>query len=349
MSQAKLLSKQSKKIEQEIVNLYKTVGEMMNLNPRMTEIFAHLKIYQSLTQGQLKQLTGFSLGTISAALQSFLQTDIISRKLIPGTHKNLYNLKTENVNFVYTPSRRLIEDLESLDSYIVEEQAKLQRLQNKYPLETQFLYLRLNGLRNYIETQRRQIDRKQRYSFFEEDVSELLPPSEIIVYPFDTKEIEETIMDHFSYYRDDPIRNRLLSIFYTHRSADQQTLMEHSGFSRSTISRFLRSSLNSAYLQALPRQHRQPKIYYLDNISLSTVSYILNTDQYIYSCIPKFQEILSNLKSEAKVRRDGAETTFLIDRIQTMIDEIERFKKNTRFFRQATKDLSNFLKKSPQE
>lgn len=339
MSQVQLLSGQLKKIERDIVTFYKTIGKMIDLNPRRTEIFAYLKIYDALTQEQLKKLTGFSLGTISTTLQLFLQTDIISRQFVPGTHKNIYMMKPEKVEFVYTPTSLIIDDFEKLDSYIVDKQTELQKLQQKYPIEAQFLYLRLNSLRNYIEAQRRQINRKQKYPFFQEDVSEILSPNEMVVYPFETREIEETIMDVFEYYRYDPVRNRLLSILYTHRSATQETLMDHSGFSRSAISRFLRQSLNAVYLQTLPREHRKPRVYYLKSISLSILIHILNTDSFIFSSVPRFQEILSTLQS----RKSDRDTTFLIMKVKEIIGQIESFRKNTRFLREAHRDLSKFL------
>jgi DNA-binding MarR family transcriptional regulator len=339
MNQVKLLSKQSKKIEQEIVAFYKTVGKMMDLNPRMTEVFAYLNIYDGITQRQLKQLTKSSLGTISTTLQLFLQTDIIGRKMIPGTHKNLYWIKPESVNFVYTPSSRIIEDFERLDSYIVDNQTELQKMRNKYPTETEFLHLRLNSLRNYIEAQRRQIARKKKYPFFQEDVSGILPLSEMISFPFNTRELEETIIDIFGYYRNDPIRNRILSIFYTHRSATQEMLIDHSGFSRSSVSRFLRQSLKRGFIHSLPREYRKPRIYYLESISLSTLTYILNTDRFIFSSVPRFQEILSSLQS----KRVSQENSFLITKLQELIQDIEEFKEDTRFFRQAHKDLSRIL------
>jgi DNA-binding transcriptional regulator GbsR (MarR family) len=345
MNKVKLLSKQSKKIEREFVTFYKTVGKMVDLNPRMTEIFAYLKIYDALTQKQLKQLTGFSLGTISTTLQLFLQTDIIGREIIPKTHKNLYWIKPEKVNFVYTPSSRIIEDFERLDSYIVEKQAELEEIRQKYPIETQFLYLRLNGLRNYIEAQRRQINKNQKFTFFQESVSEVLPLDELVVYPFETREIEETIMDAFGFYRNDPIRNRILSVFYTHRSMTQQTLMKHTGFSRSTVSRFLGHPLNTEYIHALQRQHRNPVVYYLESISLSILERILNTDNYIYSSVPRFQETLSKLESKGQLERDREEVAFPMRKICEILEKIEGFKKRTKYLRRAYHDLSEFLEK----
>ncbi|MFW9976210.1 MAG: hypothetical protein ACFFDQ_13145 [Candidatus Thorarchaeota archaeon] len=346
MKEVELLSEQTKEIEREIVTFYKTVGKMVNLNSRTTEIFAYLKIYDALSQEQLQQLTGFSLGTISATLQSFLQADIISRRMIPKTHKNLYMIKPDRVNFVYTPSIQIMENLEKLDSYIVEKQAELQKLQSEYPIEIKFLHMRLNSLRNYIEVQRRQISREKKYSFFQEDVSELFPPNEMINYSFDARELEEDLMQEWGYLKNDPIRSRLMSIFFTHRSLDQQTLMDISGFSRSTISRFLDRELKRGYIQALPREYRKPRIYYLKSISLSILSIILNTDSFIFSYIPRFQEILSTLQSKRHPELDRRDATFLIAKIKEIIGQIEAFKNNTRFLRQAHHDLSRFLEKN---
>ena len=349
MKQVELLSKQSKEIEREIVTFYKTVGKMVNLNPRASEIFAYLRIYDALSQEQIKKLTGFSLGTISTTLQSFLRLDIVSRRMIQGTHKNLYMVKPERVNFVYTPSTQILDDLERLDSYIVEKQFEIQELKSKYPTEIEFLHRRLNSLRNYIEVQRRQIKRERRYSFFHEDVSEIIAPSEMITYAFDTSGLEENLMEVWGYLKEDPIRNRILSIFFTHRSADQQTLMDISGFSRSTISRVLRQELRKEYIHALPRKYRKPRVYYLKSISLSILSVILNTDNFIYSYIPRFHEILSTLQFKKQSDRDGRDAAFLKAKIEETVRQIEAFRNNTRLLRQAYSDLSEFLESNTQQ
>jgi DNA-binding MarR family transcriptional regulator len=349
MKPARLLSKQSKKIEQEVVSFYMKAGAMVNLNPRMTEIFAYLRIYNSLTQEQLGHLTGISAGTVSTTLQVFLQTGIINRTMIPGTHTHLYRIKPERVDFVYTPSTQIMDDLEELDSYIVKTQAELQKMQTKYPTEVQFLHLRLNGIRNYIEAQRRQIHGKQKYSFLPEDGSELFPLSKGVAYHFDTEAIERTVMGVIKYYRHDSVKNRLLGLFFTHRSATQQTLIDNSGFSRSTVSRFLKEFVGREYIQALPREYRRPRVYYLESFSRSILAVILNTDNFIYSSVQRFQEILDSLQSKRQIARSEAETALLHGLLQDLVKRIETFKKNNRFLRQAYQDLCDFLGKDPSE
>lgn len=341
MIRTRLLSKQSKKIESKFVTFYKTVGEMVSLNSKTTEIFAYLKIYDSLTQEQLKDLTGFSLATISKILQLFLETGIVSRQFLPGTHKNQYTIKSEGVNFVYTPSTKILENLEALDSFIVDKQTDLQRLQKKYPVEIEFLHMRFNSLRNYIEAQRRQISSTKRYSFFQEDTSEIFPLNVKVNYPFETRKLEEELMAVWGHFKNDPIKNRLMSIFFTHRSIDQQSLVDVSGFSRSTVSRFLQKESKGAYIHALPREHRKPRIYYLNSISSSILSVILNTDNFIYFSIPKFKEMLSTIESRKLPNNDA---TFLVAKIRETIEKIETFERETRFLREAYQELSMFLR-----
>jgi hypothetical protein len=55
------------------------------------------------------------------------------------------------LNCVDTASSRITEDFEKLDSYTAKKQNELKKMRDKYPIETEFLHLRVNRLRNYIE------------------------------------------------------------------------------------------------------------------------------------------------------------------------------------------------------
>ena len=344
MREHELLSESSKDVVQDIVEFYRTVGDLVNLNPRATEVFAYLRIYEALTQEQLRQLTGFSLSTISSTLQSFLQTDIVDRSMILGTHTNLYKIKSERVKFDYTPPVGILEDLEALDQYIMEKQAELRGQRGKHPVEAEFLHRRLNSLRNYVEVQRRQISGEVRNAFFHENVSKLVNRSEVIHYPFDTRDLEEGLLGFLGHLKNDPVRAKILSIFFTHRSLDQQTLMALSGFSRSTISRVLRHEMKNEYIRALPREHRRPRVYYLDSISMSILSLILRADDFIFSSAPRFEQTLSRLQSQ-KDSVGNWEVEFLVGRVEEILRRIHDFKSETKPLRTAHQNLSEFLKK----
>ncbi|MFW9976696.1 MAG: hypothetical protein ACFFEJ_01245 [Candidatus Thorarchaeota archaeon] len=346
LGEARLLRGKAKKIEQEIVRLYRTIGKMDGLNSKQTEVFAHLKIYDELSQEQLKQLTGFSLSTISVILQSFLQMDIITRRMIPGTHKNVYKMKPELVRITYRPPTQIIEKLEKLDLLLISKQEELRESEDKYPIATKFLHRRLNSLRNYVEAQRRSIYRKKRFPYFEENTSEIIPLDEVVVFPFETKELESKIVDILGYYKSDPIGNRILSFFITHRSLDQDTLVEKTGFSRSTVSRYLREALKGDYINVMPREYRKPRVYYLESMSMSILTRVRTTDGFAFSHIPRFQEILSMLQSTQESGNSGGDTAILIAVIQKTIKQLEEFKNETSFFRQAYGELLEFLGKT---
>lgn len=348
MKETRLLRGKSKVIEQQIVSFYVTIGKMDGLNARQTEVFSYLKIYDALSQEQLKQLTGFSLSTISSILQSFLQADIVRRTMIPGTHKNLYRIMQDRVKFTYRPPTQIIDNLEKLDLYIVSKQGEIQELRSKYPIATKFIHRRLNSLRNYVEVQRRSINREKRFSFFQEDVSEFIPLNELIIFPFETRELENEIMDILRYYKRNPIGNRILSVFITHRSLDQDTLVEKTGFSRSAISRYLRNALKGAYIRVLPREYRKPQVYFLESMALSILSLVLKADNFIFSNIPKFQEIRKMLQSGWEGHSSRNDITLLVEKCEEIIKHIKEFRNDTRYLRQAHKDLLEFLGKEAQ-
>ena len=264
--------------------------------------------------------------------------------MILGTHTNLYKINSERVKFDYTPPVGILEDLEALDQYIVERQAELRGQRGKHPVETEFLHRRLNSLRNYVEVQRRQIRGEARNAFFQEDVSELVIRSEVIQYPFDTRDLEEDLLGFLGHLKNDPVRARILSKFFTHRSLDQQTLTDLSGFSRSTVSRVLRCEVKNEYIRVLPREHRKPRIYYLDSISMSILSLILKADDFIFSAGQQFEETLSKLQSERNSVGNW-EIDFLIGRIEEIIRQINEFRNDTRPLRRAYQELSEFLRR----
>jgi len=78
---------------------------------------------------------------------------------------------------------------------------------------------------------------------------------------------------------------------------------------------------------------------------LSILSVVLKTDDFIFSSIPRFQETLSTLQSENQSGRDRDDAALLIAKIKDIIRQIEVFRNETIFLRQAYHDLSKFLGK----
>ena len=78
-----------KKLIKFMVGLVNTTSP---LSPKLTEILGYLLLHGELTQAQLVELTGFSIGTISSNLNQMISLNIIRKELIPKarTYKYLF-------------------------------------------------------------------------------------------------------------------------------------------------------------------------------------------------------------------------------------------------------------------
>ena len=59
-----------KQIEKRLVEIIASMGYFKGRSQKMAEITANIAIRKEVTQKQIRELTGYSLGTVSSALQS---------------------------------------------------------------------------------------------------------------------------------------------------------------------------------------------------------------------------------------------------------------------------------------
>ncbi len=79
-----------KKYEEKLVSIFSDVGKQKRDNPKHTKMSSLLLIHENLTQKALKNLTGYSTGSISTYLSVMLGNDKYKKELIPGTHTYSY-------------------------------------------------------------------------------------------------------------------------------------------------------------------------------------------------------------------------------------------------------------------
>jgi DNA-binding transcriptional regulator GbsR (MarR family) len=345
--QSIIVSKKLKEIENQIIDFYIGIGNILDLNKTLTKVFGYFKIYQTLTQDELKILTNFSSSTISTSLHSFLNTNIVTKEKIPNQRKYVYRIKDEKVSFIYVIFSQIIEDLNNLDFLIVNYQKETLNFIDKYPNIVEYFTLCLNSLRNYIEAQRRAINGKKQFSFFEESTNKISISNEIIDYPEEIKQIEGNLINDIlegNYFSiNDPIRNKIFSYITTRQKFDQDMLMNLTGFSRSTISRVLYYYSNEEFIKTLPREFRKSQIYYQDSISLAIINVILKSDYFIFSWIPKFENMLEELGVNYQYTKDKKACDFLKKRIKKILTEIEELKPSSKLLEQAKHELQDFL------
>ena len=79
-----------KKYEEKLVAFFTDIGQQKRVNPKFLKMSSFLFIHKKLTQKALKELTGFSTGTISTFLSVMIGSDFYTKELIPGTHTYIY-------------------------------------------------------------------------------------------------------------------------------------------------------------------------------------------------------------------------------------------------------------------
>ena len=78
-------------VEREIVEFFaEKSSEFTGRNPIVSKVMTYFSIRKRLTQKELRELTGFSAGTISKAVRQLLGMNVISKETVPGTHTHIY-------------------------------------------------------------------------------------------------------------------------------------------------------------------------------------------------------------------------------------------------------------------
>ncbi|MFW9923673.1 MAG: hypothetical protein ACFFDW_10355 [Candidatus Thorarchaeota archaeon] len=349
---AELLPGEMKRIEKMIIQFYKGIGEKSHLNQTNTEIFAYLQLYKNLTQEQLKKLTKFSGSTISTTLQSFLQTEVIMKEIAPQIRKGIYKIRTDKVSFVYTPFSLIIQELEQIDLQIVEIEEQLQLMKFENNSISAFYRARLNSIRNFVEAQRRAINGEKRYDFFDENVPKEFE-DEVITLPEEISKLETKMIQHFgkfTFFTDnDSIKNLILYYFMIRRNLDQETLIDLTNFSRSTVSRVLQKIVDEGIISALPKEFQKSRIYTMEHFSLALIKSILATDDYIFSWKEKFQQLKQELERFPDKKIYLKEIEFLQQKVAEILEEIEVLRLGSTALRQARNDLLHYLGKNTEK
>ena len=82
-----------KDIENKLADIITSLSHLKGRTTKHSKITAHIYIHKKATQKQLRELTGYSLGTISTTLQSLEKMGIINKTQDPKTREYNYELE----------------------------------------------------------------------------------------------------------------------------------------------------------------------------------------------------------------------------------------------------------------
>ena len=107
-----------RKYEKKIVEFLLDIGKSKRVNPKISEIASYLFIHENLTQKELKELTGFSIGSISTFLSVMTGTGTFQKQLIPGTHAFMHSFSGKLEDLSTRGIEIALSSFSSLQSYL---------------------------------------------------------------------------------------------------------------------------------------------------------------------------------------------------------------------------------------
>ena len=102
------IPEQLKEIEKSLVEIITSMGYLKGRSKKMAKIAAYITIRQEVTQKLLREITGYSLGSVSSALQSL--EDIGFIKKIENSNSREYIYKYET-NYTQPQSKSMLNVL----------------------------------------------------------------------------------------------------------------------------------------------------------------------------------------------------------------------------------------------
>ena len=111
-------------LERRLVEILAGFGYLKGRSAKTAEVTAYLYIRGEVTQQLLRELTGYSLGTVSAALHELEQLGIVTKQTIPDARGYIYCLAG-------TPSQVLSRSMADVQNYLFQISGLLEKVETK--------------------------------------------------------------------------------------------------------------------------------------------------------------------------------------------------------------------------
>lgn len=146
-----LFSDKLRKYEDKIANFIVDIGTRKRVNPKMLQISSYLLVHGSLTQKELQELTGFSMGTISTYLSVMIGMGRFQKERIPKTHTFKYSYSGNLEEMTIRGIDVMISSLTSMDSYLTGKKKELKKLMEQKKEGAEHLTQRIDELLDVFE------------------------------------------------------------------------------------------------------------------------------------------------------------------------------------------------------
>ena len=144
--------------EKRLIELIIEITESKERSPTIYEIIGYILIHGSLTQKQLKDLTGFSLGKISTHLNAMVNAGGLEKKLIKGTHAHAYSFGGEISQVLSRTSFLKLDTNVQILKFVEKKISELEKEELKNRRGRKLLLKRMYEMKDFVSLHRKLLE-----------------------------------------------------------------------------------------------------------------------------------------------------------------------------------------------
>ena len=291
--------------EEKLVKFSLEIGKQRGQNPNITRILTYLLIHGRLTQKQLKELTNSSIGSISTHLAALISIGFVEKKLIPGTHTNMYSLKIDLGQNISSLMKMGMEYINQAKEFLTSKKIELNKIFNKKKNKHKSILDRFEELEYVLELYIHLF--KQMFSSEELDLNIPIRKAEVMdnlqEFDDDTKIIEKEIIEFFTYtpmfFGKSEIFSKTFAYFLTRKFLTQRKLRELTGLSTGKISQEINTLLELEIIKKDDISETGQITYQMKSVTLAFLQVSFN----VLSEFMKWKAKIENVNSELEEQK----------------------------------------------
>lgn len=335
-----LFSDKLRKYENKLVEFLLDIAQSKRVNPKISMISSYLLIHESLTQKELKKLTGFSMGSISTILSVMTGTGTFQKERIPHTHTFTYSftgkledLTTRGIEIAlstFGPLETYLKNKkEELIKFIEQSKKGAQHLSNRIDelLETFEIYKIIFPIliENSTNETLKDISSKS-FNLIrrEEEVKKISFDPEVYL-------VEDDMLNQLAtspmFSSRDPMFIRILVYFITRKLLTQKTLQKITGLSAGKISEEVNLLLENGLIEKSDISPKGKITYCAESAGII----LLKFSRTVIDRMAKWDDELQKIRLELEENRFALEKLNGYTRIykiyEFLLDSISKYKK----------------------
>jgi DNA-binding transcriptional regulator GbsR (MarR family) len=114
-----------REIESRLVEIITDMGTLKGRSKKMAEITAYITIRKEITQRLLRELTGYSLGSVSSVLQSLEKIGLVQKRKGPNSREYIYKFDESYTQPQSRSTANILEYFSQLEHFFGELDERL--------------------------------------------------------------------------------------------------------------------------------------------------------------------------------------------------------------------------------